>query len=202
MASGWKNVGMDRLRPGYGLRHPALVVALVGLRPAASQLANWRGLRLRISAYLPLRPVPEMLVTSVRCIVCVGDRIVVTESPDDVNIWPGGRREPGETMRETAVREVYEETGYELDPRSVRPLGFLNHQHLAPPPADYRYPHPDFVQLVFCGTAQDRRTDTWRDSDGYVQRSWLETPARARELDLAAVSLPFLDVVSPTPAAE
>lgn len=155
---------------------------------------SWGDLRLRISAYPSGRRVPDVLITSVRCLVEVDGEIVVTESPDDVNVWPGGRREPGETMRQTAVREVYEETGYELDPESLRLLGFLHHEHLAPPPADYAYPYPDFLQLVYCGSATKRPDDGWRDTDGYVQRSWLENPVRARALDLAPVSLPFLDV--------
>lgn len=180
-------------RPGYGLRHADLTAVLDGLTPAATQRADWGALRLRITAYLSEQRLPEMLVTSVRCLVEVDGRIVLTESPDDVNVWPGGRREPGETMRQTAVREVYEETGYQLDPDSLRLLGFLHHEHLAPPPADYSYPHPDFLQLVFSGCAPNRRNDGWRDTDGYVQRSWLETPARARQFELAPVSLPFLD---------
>jgi 8-oxo-dGTP pyrophosphatase MutT (NUDIX family) len=170
-----------------------LTAALDGLTPAASQLATWGDLRLRISAYLTERRLPDLLITSVRCLVGVDEQIVVTESPDDVNIWPGGRREAGETFRQTAVREVYEETGYRLDPESLRPLGFLHHEHRAPPPADYGYPHPDFLQLVFCGRAADRAGDSWQDTDGYVQRSWLESPVLAGELDLAPVSLPFLD---------
>lgn len=184
---------MSGPRPGYGLRHSELDAILESLTPATSQLADWGALRLRISAYLSERRLPDMLVTSVRCLVGIDGQIVVTESPDDVNVWPGGRREPGETMRQTAVREVYEETGYRVDPQSLRPLGFLLHEHLVPPPADYAYPHPDFLQLVFCGSASNRRSEGWRDTDGYVQRSWLENPARARELDLAPVSLPFLD---------
>lgn len=184
---------MSEPRPGYGVRHAELSAALHGLTPAATQFANWGDLRLRISAYLTTLRLPEMLVTSVRCLVRVGDRIVVTESPDDVNVWPGGRREPGETMRQTAVREVYEETGFELDPESLRLLGFLHHEHLVPPPTDYTYPHPDFLQLVFGCRASERDSRGWRDTDGYVQRSWLETPAQARQRDLAPVSLPFLD---------
>jgi 8-oxo-dGTP pyrophosphatase MutT (NUDIX family) len=183
---------MSEARPGFGARHAELTAALEGLMPAASQLANWGELRLRITAYLSDRRLPEMLVTSVRCLVGVDGQILLTESPDDVNIWPGGRREAGETMRQTAVREVYEETGYQLDPKSLRLLGFLHHEHLVPPPADYRYPHPDFLQLVFCGSATERSTESWRDTDGDVQRSWLETPPRARRFDLAPVSLPFL----------
>ncbi|QKE82586.1 DUF4031 domain-containing protein [Arthrobacter sp. NEB 688] len=37
---------------------------------------------------------------------------------------PGGGREPGETVRENAVREVHEETGLLLDPDALRPVGY------------------------------------------------------------------------------
>jgi len=187
------NPGTPRL--GYGSRHPELVAILQSLTPAASELTNWGTLRLRISAYLSKRRLPDPIITSVRCLVEVDGQIVVTESPDDVNVWPGGRREPGETMRQTAVREVYEETGWQVEAESLLLLGFLHLEHLAPPPADYAYPHPDFIQLVFRCRASTRASDDWRDLDGYVLRSWLDTPARARQHALAPVSLPFLDAL-------
>lgn len=175
-------------------RHTGLLAVLGSLTPAAVEITEWGTLRLRVSAYLGEHRIPDELITSVRCLVEVDGRIVVTESPDDVNVWPGGRREPGETMSQTAIRETYEETGWHLQPETLKPLGFLHFHHLAPVPADYGYPHPDFVQLVFRGCASTRAGDDWRDTDGYVQRSWLESPSDARKYRLAPVSLPFLDV--------
>ena len=52
-------------------------------------------------------------------------RCAVTYSPRRGE-WavPGGLREPGETVVECVVREVWEETGLRLDPDSLRPCGF------------------------------------------------------------------------------
>jgi 8-oxo-dGTP pyrophosphatase MutT (NUDIX family) len=183
-------------REGHRSRDGDLLTLLQGLEPAAVELTHWARLTLRISAYPLPRQVPERLVTSVRCLVGFDDQILVTESPDDVNIWPGGRREPGETLRQTAIREVHEETGCRLDPESLRLLGFLHFEHLAPPPEDYAYPHPDFLQLIFAARALNPPPVGWQDTDGYVQRARLETASEARRLPLAPTSIPFLDAYS------
>ena len=183
---------MTEPRLGFGVRHPDLVQLLEGLAPAAHELAEWGPLRLRFDAYLSMHSLPDELITSARCVVRFGDQVVVTRSADDVNIWPGGRREPGESMRETAIREVFEETGCRLDPRSIRLLGFLHARHLVPPPADYRYPYPDFLQLVFVGEAVNPPVDGWTDTDGYVQAAWLESPMDAEGLGISRLSIPFL----------
>jgi ADP-ribose pyrophosphatase YjhB (NUDIX family) len=41
---------------------------------------------------------------------------------------PGGTVEPGESLRETVVRELAEETGLHADPADVRLLGMLHDQ--------------------------------------------------------------------------
>ena len=62
------------------------------------------------------------------CCVCVqvGDRVLMLErSPTDPSfpLWwnlPGGHVEDGETLRQTAARELGEEAGIWVDPRALR----------------------------------------------------------------------------------
>lgn len=53
---------------------------------------------------------------------------------------PGGKRDPGEAVRQTAVREVQEEVGLRLDPARLTPVGYeriiFPSQATAPPPWD------------------------------------------------------------------
>ncbi len=119
---------------------------------------------------------PDELVVSVRCLVIVDRQLVMCTNADGIHAWPGGRREPGETFAETARREVYEETGWILEPDSLRPLGWLQIEHLASPPEDYPYAYPDVLQVVFAARARDRDRDCgahWTDTDGYEASSCL-----------------------------
>lgn len=59
-------------------------------------------------------------VTVTECassVVLIGDRFIMLHRPDGSHSYPGhwslvaGKREPGETIEETAVREIFEETG-------------------------------------------------------------------------------------------
>ena len=148
------------------------------MTPLAAVTTRWAAgtLPLRITAYMPLLELPDELVVSVRCLVTVDDALLMCVNADGTQPWPGGRREPGETFSDTASREVHEETGWILDPDSLRPLGWLHLEHLARPPEDYRYPHPDLLQVVFAGHARNRDhggDGYWTDMDGYEGRSCL-----------------------------
>lgn len=65
------------------MRHPDLVALLASLRPAVTERITWPGdVAVEVAAYPVSTPVPPDLVTSVRCIVRVGERIVVCRSPE------------------------------------------------------------------------------------------------------------------------
>jgi ADP-ribose pyrophosphatase YjhB (NUDIX family) len=184
--------------------HPALIALLKTHAPAATGDLAWLdgAMPLRVSAFIGPADLPLDLITSVRCIVHVGDRIVLCANKDGVHPVPGGRREPGETLADTAVREVHEETGWRLERASMRPLGWLHLRQLGPPVAGNRGPYPDFLQLVFHGTATERDGGpdvAWTDLDGYEQSSELVSvaEARARTSNVLLVHT-FLDLLSRT----
>ena len=194
-------VTMTTNLPGFGARHPDLTALLAGREPAATGEVSWLGgaMPLRVSAHTTPADLPEELVTSVRCVVQVGELIVFCENVDGTHPLPGGRRGPAESYADTAAREVHEETGWRLDRDTLRLLGWLHLEHLAPRRPDDPYPYPDFLQVVFhaTATARDGGPDVaWTDTDGYEQRSRLVSFAEARALTsndpLARV---FLDLI-------
>jgi len=184
-------------RPGYGVRHPDLVALLSRMTPVARDRVVWPGrFIVDIAAYPTPTALPDDLVTSVRCIVWVDGRVVLCHAPDEDHIWPGGRREPGETYEQTARREVYEETGWLIEPGELRPLGFLHYRLLDPVPADHPYPHPDFLQVVYTAAAHDRadhRPAEWADLEGWERSHRLLRPDELAAVRLTAVQRAFLD---------
>jgi 8-oxo-dGTP pyrophosphatase MutT (NUDIX family) len=110
-------------------------------------------LPLRIQTYLTNDLPPLEFVNSVRSLVFQDSEILVLRNRDGLHILPGGRREMGETLEETAKREVREESGWEID--RLRLLGLYHFHHLSPKPADYPYLYPDFLNIVYVSEASD-----------------------------------------------
>jgi 8-oxo-dGTP pyrophosphatase MutT (NUDIX family) len=124
----------------------------------AEVTATWGDSRLAIRYYLGDSPPPSSLVTSVRAVLFHERTVmVVQDSAQAYHVMPGGRREPGETIEATLRREILEETGWTV--ASHHPLGFAHFRHLTPQPADYPYPYPDFVQLLFVAEAGEQVAD-------------------------------------------
>jgi hypothetical protein len=172
------------MRPGWGIRHPGLLAVLASSTPVTvTEPPPGGAVPVRISAYLGTADLPDALVTSVRCLVQVADLIVVCTNRDGISHpWPGGRRQPGETIHATAVREVHEETGWLVEETSLRQLGWLHLEYLGPLPGHHPFPHPDFCQVVLAGQANERtggHAARWTDTDGYEISSRLMAPADA-----------------------
>lgn len=161
--------------------------------PAAREVVLWPGdMRLEVAAYLGKADLPDDLVVSVRCLVTVGDQVLVCQdAAPSVHVLPGGRREQGESWRDTAQREVREETGWRVELDDLQMLGFIHLRHLTAVPDGHPFPHPDFLQVVLCGEGTGSPVD-WVDSDGWVQRSWPAAVEEARSLPLPATHLAFL----------
>ena len=169
---------------------PRLAAYLSGRVPAARELVNWirADVRFEVAAHLTADPPPLDLVTSVRAIVRDGDGVLVFDSEDGTHAAPGGRREPGESPVDAVRRELEEELG--CRPQIGRQLGILHFHHLTPRPDGYRYPYPDFVQVVYAATVgRDAVSDR---ADPLVRRPRFVPLTDARELALPAVELAFL----------
>ena len=184
------------------MRHPEVSAFLAASTPLCASAGSWpNGDTFRIAAHLLGAPVPEVVVGSVRCIVTVGDQVVVCTNEHGRHPWPGGRREPGESFVDTACREVHEETGWLVNRSSLALLGWLHIELDAVLPPDHPYPHPDLFQAVFTGSAHGRAGDeTWSDIEGYELSSELMPALEAKKLPMSLTDQPvvpvFLDMVA------
>ena len=74
---------------------------------------------------------PEILRVSARGIIREGDRyLFVQDNFGNVKL-PGGGIEAGEDERTALIREVREETGYEVIPESIVPFGEIEEKRLS-----------------------------------------------------------------------
>ena len=103
---------------------------------------------------------------------------------------PGGRLEPDETPEDALRREVLEETGWSL--AFCRPIGILHYTHTDAAPEGYRYPYPDFLQIVYAGSAGEYRPEL-KEVDGYEIGSEFVSVADVQRLPLDAGQQVFLD---------
>ena len=137
------------------------------LAPLTSQVAetyDWPAARFAVNTYLHATLPPSEFITSVRAVVLRDQAVLVVQDPDGYHIVPGGRREAGESFVETVVREVLEETGWQV---TVGPLlGFKHFHYLTPQPPEVSAPYPDFVQLVYVAKAVFYRPEA-KEQNGY-----------------------------------
>jgi 8-oxo-dGTP pyrophosphatase MutT (NUDIX family) len=98
---------------------------------------------------------------------------------------------------EPRCREVREETGWTIHEHQLVRLGFLHFEHLVPPPPDYPYPAPDFIQLVYGARvrAEAGPARPWTDSEGWESRSYLVPPDRINEPSIQPNQWPFISAL-------
>lgn len=127
---------------------------LLGGAPAlyAGEVIWPDAIRLAVGVYpCTSAPAPE-LVSSVRGVVFKGAKVIVVDDQVASHVMPGGRIEAGETMDGALRRELLEECGWTIS--TPRLFGLIHFRHLTPRPEGYRYPYPDFIQLLFVGEAE------------------------------------------------
>jgi ADP-ribose pyrophosphatase YjhB (NUDIX family) len=148
---------------------------------AEEEDVRWGELRFHVTSYLGGRLPPLELITSARAVVLREDSVLVVRDPTAEHILPGGRREAGETLRQTIQREVLEETGWALG--EPRLLGFKHFRHLQPKPAGYAHPYPDFFQAVYVAEARGFDPGA-RETDGYELDAGFRPLAEVERLGL------------------
>ncbi len=123
-------------------------------RLLAEDSFSWGDMPLNIACYLSSIQPPGQYVSSVRAIVFLDDTVLVVRgNGNEYYILPGGRMEKNESQEGTLRRELLEETGWMLKELSI--LGFMHFHHLGPKPADYPYPYPDFLWLIYYAQAHN-----------------------------------------------
>ena len=78
--------------------------------------------------------VPPMVFVSAVALVDHFNRVLLGQRPADKtmpNLWefPGGKLEPGETLRASAIREIAEELGVEIVPDNLTPFSIASYHY-------------------------------------------------------------------------
>lgn len=102
---------------------------------------------------------------------------------------PGGKRDPGESVRHTAVREVHEEVGLALDPAGLAPVGY---ERITIDAAHVRPPWTEVNHLAVFGVHLAAREALTLDPREIAEAEWLSWAEAARRAG-DAVFWPLLE---------
>jgi 8-oxo-dGTP pyrophosphatase MutT (NUDIX family) len=142
----------------------ALQQFIAPLTTLVTEIYDWPVARFEVNTYLHSIAPPAEFITSVRAVVLRNHTVLVVQDPDGQHILPGGRRERGESYAETAIREVLEETGWQV---TIGPLLGCKHFHQVTPATTESFPaQPDFTQLVYVAYAVNYRPEA-KEENGY-----------------------------------
>lgn len=147
-------------------------------------------MRLRLKAYLSQEMPPLSYLTSARAVVIHDGSVLLQRDRNSRHILPGGRLEENELPEVALRREIGEETGWSLG--KVTTIGFMHFLHLDPKLSDYRYPYPDFLQVVYAAEALTYSPGIMVE-DGYEVDSELGPLSVVRRMDLTPKEKMYLD---------
>lgn len=105
---------------------------------------------------------PELRRIGVRAIIFVEGRLLLIENDFGEVKLPGGGVEAGESEIDALIREVREETGYEVIPESIRPFGEILEKRLSDrePMIWHHTSH-----LYFCDVGPDRGPCSYTENE-------------------------------------
>ena len=176
--------------------NPQLADFLDVQKPEFVETAKWGDLRLQVTTFVSEDLPPLDFVSSVRAMVTneQSEVLMCVSGDGETHIVPGGRREAGETLQETLKREILEETGWFVE--IGKQIGFWWFHHLTPKPEGYRYPYPDFLQIIHHAKAirhagVEAVPDDYEKSIGFVSFE----QAEATEFETAGQKVLFKTVI-------
>lgn len=156
------------------------------------EIIEWGPLKFSVRCFVcSVRP-PAQYVTSVKGIVMHKGLILVVRDPESIHILPGGQCEPNESWEETFRREIAEESGWGVGNLSM--LGVRHFHHLSPKPENYKYPYPDFCQVIFKAEAIDYDFSLL-DPKRYELEAIFQSPAELQNLILTPCERHFLSAM-------
>jgi 8-oxo-dGTP pyrophosphatase MutT (NUDIX family) len=112
-----------------------------------------------------------ILNVTARALIVIGGKLLLVSNTGDYWYTPGGRLEPGESLEQCLVREVFEETGLQVEVGNlIHVAEFIEVEHSR---------HKIECYFVARTIGDIARID-WQDQDGPVEHRRLFTPEEIR----------------------
>ncbi len=136
---------------------------------------------------------PRRFVTSVRAVVTWGREILVARDPESEHILPGGRINNDEGVLEALQRELLEESGWAVhNPPTL--IGLFHYYIHSFKPDGYRYPYPDYLQLIYRAEAR-RYIPAAIEADGYELGAEFRPLADVRRMPFSLGEIALLQIL-------
>ena len=101
----------------------------------------------KITNIADINPAPDTLIATTLAYVFRDDELLLSLHPQRGWGLPGGHRELGETIEQTIIREVLEETQVVI--KEPRTIGYISTEMIGQKPDNYHYPYPIRYAQVF-----------------------------------------------------